>query len=310
MVDREVRLKTIGASLAFLASTLMYAAPLFAEPDCTPWQDSEATGRLDHDAIDESSGLAASRRHDGLHWTHNDSGGKARLFVMERDGTHVAEVNLEEAIDEAVDFEDIAVGPCEEGSDASCVYVADIGDNKEARGKVVIHRFREPDLPGDRPAEVAVDQADSIWFRYPGGARNAETLMVHPKTAALYVVEKVSKPASDVYEVLGDATEPDKPHTAKKRATIAPSDSGGLPNMITAGDIAPDGREFTLRTYLWTYTYCIDEDDDFDAVFEAEPVRSQTPLMVQSEALAYAPDGESLWLTSEGRGSVIYRLMR
>ena len=44
---------------------------------------------LEHEAIRESSGLAASRLRPGVFWTHNDSGDKPRLYAFDTAGTHL-----------------------------------------------------------------------------------------------------------------------------------------------------------------------------------------------------------------------------
>src|SRR5687768_1580235 len=50
--------------------------------------DVSRVGTLTHFAIRESSGLAASRRHPGVIWTHNDSG-TPFLFAIREDGTWI-----------------------------------------------------------------------------------------------------------------------------------------------------------------------------------------------------------------------------
>ena len=56
----------------------------------------------------EASGLAASRRTDGLIWTHNDSGGEPVLFALGTDGALRGKVRLEGVTNE--DWEDLASG--------------------------------------------------------------------------------------------------------------------------------------------------------------------------------------------------------
>ncbi|MFP4597265.1 MAG: hypothetical protein ACLFVJ_03375 [Persicimonas sp.] len=304
-------------SYLFLIGTLtaVLSADTATAQECVGWDNASRTGQLDHDAVDESSGLAASRRHDGLLWTHNDSGDSPRLFLMETDGTHVAQISLEGAA-KARDWEDMAIGPCEPDSNAeeaskeSCVYVGDFGDNRKNREHVVIYRFPEPALPEARPAKVEIQQTDAIWFTYPGGARNAEALMVHPKTAELYVVEKSSAAASKVYEVPNQPAAADKAHQASQVGELEFESMGGFGKMITAGDIAPDGSEFTVRTYLGIYTYCVGDDEDFEAALSTKPTAGRPPFMIQSEAMAYGADGRSVWMTSEGQPSPLYRLER
>ena len=51
-------------------------------------------GRLDHKLIPESSGVIASRRHDGVFWTHNDSGNGPTIFAIRRDGKLLGQYTL------------------------------------------------------------------------------------------------------------------------------------------------------------------------------------------------------------------------
>src|SRR5690606_29311603 len=83
-------------------------------------------GKVEYNEIKEASGLAASRRHSGMLWTHNDSGDEARIFLMTDNGKHAGEYFLEGV--EALDVEDIAVGPGPVDG-LSYIYLADFGDN-------------------------------------------------------------------------------------------------------------------------------------------------------------------------------------
>jgi len=91
--------------------------------------------------IGEASGLGASRIHEDVLYTHNDSGDSPRIFALALDGEVVAEIEMEDA--EAVDFEDMAVGPGPE-PDVSYVYVADMGNNFGERMSLQVYRFPEP----------------------------------------------------------------------------------------------------------------------------------------------------------------------
>ena len=55
----------------------------------------EAIATLANQAIDESSGIACSRRLDGAFWTHNDSGGDANIYLFDRTGRDLGACRLE-----------------------------------------------------------------------------------------------------------------------------------------------------------------------------------------------------------------------
>lgn len=122
--------------------------------------------------ITESSGLAASRIHPGVYWTHNDSDDGPFVFAVDsRTGETVATITMR-GIGEPRDVEAISLGP--DGN----LYVGDIGDNLDGSwDHVWIYRFPEP----KRLADATV-QATQFDVTYADGPRNAEALMVHPKT--------------------------------------------------------------------------------------------------------------------------------
>lgn len=293
-------------TLAAVAALLVVAPQSGAT--CPPFENGgEKMGELASDAIDESSGLAASRRHDGRFWTHNDSGGEARVFLIDHSGESGGVLDLEGV--EATDWEDIAVGPCESGGDRSCIYVADVGDNKRGRRSVSITRVPEPALPDEESDGWSTDEATTVEFTYPDGPRNAETLLVHPETAEMYVVEKTPRAKATVYRV-PRASEDDEAGVEAKAVSELEVDQSPVGGLITGGDVAPDGDTFTVRTYVKVFTFCVEDGEPFESAFEADPVVSFPRFTFQSEALAYGLDGESIWFTSEGKGAAVVRMDR
>ena len=133
--------------------------------------------------VRESSGVAASREHSGVLWTHNDSGGEPEVHAVDPTGRLLGRVRLTGA--ENKDWEDIALGPCPSGE---CLYIADIGDNRGSRKDVEIYRIPEPDL--NAPAGP---RAERFRVRYPDGPRDAEALFLLP-SGELFVISKESTP--------------------------------------------------------------------------------------------------------------------
>lgn len=71
--------------------------------------------------INEASGLAASRLHPGVLYTHNDSGDRARIFALDsEDGRMLAQYQVLPA--DHHDWEDMAVGVCPSEA-GSCIYI-------------------------------------------------------------------------------------------------------------------------------------------------------------------------------------------
>ena len=98
-------------------------------------------GTITDPALVEISGLAASRTVPGVLWANNDSGDGPRVYALSAAGELLGTYDLAGA--EAIDWEDIAVGP---GPDPSLhyVYVGDIGQNGGLRDQVEVYRVPEP----------------------------------------------------------------------------------------------------------------------------------------------------------------------
>lgn len=294
------------ALLIALSLLLASCSHAWADPLCEQRRPrGEKVATLSDDAIDESSGLAASWLDDEILWTHNDSGDEPRLWALRKDGQVLTELKLPSA--EAIDWEDMAIGPCEPGGQKPCLYIADTGDNLVKRETVTIYRVPEPDLGEDPPKLLTIDEVEVLEFRYEGGPRDAEALLVHPTTAQIWVIEKTGQQPAKVFSVpaIFDADE------VQEATPIAALDiPGALPilRLITAADISPDATQFTLRTYLEIYTFCA-SGDDFETAFHAEPVKTVVnPAMIQGESVTYDRKDWSLWLTSEQLPAPLVRI--
>lgn len=290
-----------AAPTLFTAAVLTAsAAGVRAESQCRAFDKGEEVAILADEEIQEASGLSASWLNPDLFWIHNDSGDAARLFAVDQAGQTVSVVQLDAAT--ARDWEDMAVGPCGADDPDPCIYVADIGDNNAERPTVSLVRFPEPRL-GDPPqASVTVDAFDRIEFTYADGPRDAEALLVHPTDARIFIVDKTPGDPSNMWLVdWEDGT------TATKVAATSTGEDFIFGNRVTGGDFAPDGSEFSIKTYGIVYTYC---GADPVQAFEEDP-SSVIPLnLKQSEALTYARDGSSIWITTEVVANIPAPLVR
>ena len=275
-----------------------------------PAPGAQVAFRFADPRIAESSGLASSSSGDVV-YTHNDSGDEARFFAVRLDGTTRTTYVLPDV--QARDWEDMARGPDEQGR--SSLWLGDIGDNNARRDLgILVHRLPEPDAT-DRE-QVTTDPPTSFRLRYPDGPGDAEALLVHPRTGRLYVVSKPLAGAAQVYAA-PEVLDPGGPNLltlvgeAPVQATGTPGGPGigGLANLlVTAGDIAPDGTRVALRTYTDLYEWTV-PGDDVAAAFTREPTVTPLPVTEQGEGLAYAPDGRSVLLSTEGSGSAVHRVV-
>jgi hypothetical protein len=249
----------------------------------------------------ELSGLAASRVHPNVLYTHNDSGDTARFFAIDTTGAVLAEVALAGAT--AVDWEDIAVGPCPAGS---CVYIADTGRNTEVRREYAIYRTPEPDLPRRRPgATAAATSTTTTYERFPfvyaDGPHDAESLVVDPATGAVYVVTKQFARAT-AYRVSPLAA--GAVLTASRVADVRlPS---GLLRLATGASAHPCEARFLLRTYDRLFEYRAAPGGSYESMFSAAPVELPTARELQGEAVGYDATGRGYYTVAEGAGPTLY----
>jgi len=154
-------------------------------------------GIIESEEIVEASGLAASRKNPGVLWTHNDSGGKSKVFAFDSLGKNLGHYLI--AGIQNRDWEDIAVGPGSiEGK--QYLYIGDIGDNSLTYTKKHIYRIPEPYVSVDQsPIDTILYNAERLVFQYPDGIHNSETLMIHPLSLDIYIVSKEKK--TKVYKV-------------------------------------------------------------------------------------------------------------
>ena len=166
-------------TLPRLSALLCLALPASAQEV----EGAEVALRLEDPRIYESSGLALSRRHPAVLWTHNDSGDEPRLYAVGSEGRTLATLTL--AGVEARDWEALAAGRDARGRPA--LFVGDIGDNQGVWPDVSVYRVAEPAQLRD-----ATVPAVRYRLRYADGSHNAEALLVDPRSNRLYVATKSS----------------------------------------------------------------------------------------------------------------------
>ena len=135
------------------------------------------------------------------------------------------------------DWEAIAVGPC--GS-ASCLHIADIGDNNGKRTHITIYRVPEPEGAGESAPVVDVFHAT-----YPDGPQDAEALLI-ARDGRIHVVTKGEKGPVAIYRF------PAQPQAGGRmrleRVGGGVSTKSDAESRVTDGAVSPDGQWVVLRT--------------------------------------------------------------
>ncbi|MDF3300480.1 WD40 repeat domain-containing protein [Streptomyces tropicalis] len=261
--------------LALLAGALLVG--VLATP--APAADGDGGFTIKDPRIKESSGLAASHLHPGIYWTHNDSDDGPYLYAVDsRTGRTVATVTLS-GIGRPRDVEAISIGPGNE------IYVGDIGDNLGGTwSHVWIYRLPEPKALRDQTV-----RATQYTVTYANGPRDAESLVVHPRTGRVYIIDK-KEDGGHLFEgpprLSASGTNVFRP--------IAPVDL-----WATDAAFSPDGRRLAVRGYFGGIAY------DFDGGRIRRTGQLNVPLQAQGESVTYSADGTKLLYGSEGADSPV-----
>lgn len=282
----------VGVANSITAGNSGYASPV-------------RLANLENQAVKESSGIAASRRNTEILWTHNDSGDGPFLYAFDRQGRHRGVWRVSGA--EAEDWEDMAIGPGPRPGQ-SYIYVGDIGDNSRKRNQITVYRVAEPavasrDANSTDKNPKATETTEAIRLKYPDGKYDAETLLVHPATADIYIITKAMAAAARVYKVRAP-----KPRSGV--LTLRYVGEVRFPNLlsgfITGGDISPDGHRVALCDYLGACELVLPQGRElaFDEIWKQSPVAiaigDYRGGRRQGEAICFRPDGRALLATSEG----------
>lgn len=276
------------------AAILIALLPFFLQSPSPLLQVSAgAPQRFQDRRIGESSGVIASRKHPGLLWTMNDSGGDPVLFLSDSTGARLGAFAIPGASN--VDWEALGRGPCDAGE---CLYIGDTGDNSERRTSVTLYRVPEPG-PSSPPGDGSAGAPATITVEYPDQAHDVEALYVEPD-ASVILVTKGRRGGVLTFRVPASGWAQRSMAKAVRVDSLPIQPNLRLGRVVTDAAISPDGRLVVIRTYreLWFFARTADGHLSLDAT---RPVCDLTGLQRQGEAVDWW-GGDRLVLTSE-RGS-------
>ncbi|MFJ6086389.1 WD40 repeat domain-containing protein [Streptomyces sp. NPDC092369] len=260
---------------ALIAGVLLVGA--FALPASAADGDKGFT--IKDSRITESSGLAASRLHPGIYWTHNDSDDGPYLYAVDSaTGETVARLTLT-GIGSPRDVEAISIGPDNQ------IYVGDIGDNLGGTWPYVwIYQLPEPKVLKDQTL-----RATQYVVKYSDGPRNAESLVVDPKTGRAYIIDK-NEDGGHLYE---------GPAKLSASGTNIFKPVATVDLWATDAAISPNGQQLAVRGYFGGIYY------DWNGGRIKRAGRLNVPLQGQGESVTYTDDGTKLMYGSEGSDSSV-----
>lgn len=291
--------------LPILGLLWLPTGPLHAQDAPRPWSEV----RLQSSELTESSGLAVCQHDPDLVWTHNDSGGKPRLYLFDRRQGALRGV-FELSGLQAVDWEDMCAF---EFGGRRFLAIGDVGDNQRRRKQVAIHIVEEPvpppaslystgellgrDLPNaPGPVVLPIRQRLTLEVTYPDGAVDCESLAYDPQNSRFLLLSKELFRCR-VFEVKWDTSQLPSTRAAQANATI-PCSAADLQTLkiplATAADLCPESHRLVICTY--GPAYLLERDDQ--GWSQQSMRRIQLPKRRQGEAIAFA-GADNLVVSSE-----------
>ena len=278
----------------------------------TAYQTPEDYFALPGTLLLEISGLAPSNLQDGLFWAHNDSGDAAQVYGVDEQGNHRATLLLNGVT--ARDFEDMASGSCPQ-SDAPCLYVADVGDNRHQRSNLHVYVIEEPSLEGlEHGTVLQRDVMHAFNLTFDGLKPNIEGFAVEQERKLGLLFEKTEDAAARLFtfSLTGDANQ----HVPTLGTFPNPAQEGlsGQNNLITSAAYHNTAKRLLLKTYGAIYEYRFFGGKTVDDLGDVEPVLVSTRPngRLQGEAITYSFGGDDVISASEDPmeqgGQTVYRM--
>lgn len=274
----------------------------------------EVLARVEAEPISEMSGIVKSRGRDNLYWVHNDSGDTARIFAINAQGENVMPTYSkfsyygEEAVEgkelwqgfvvlfaENVDWEDMT-------SDENYIYIADMGNNGNARQDLGIYLISEIDPTASTQSasikHMPVSYPEQQAF--PPGVWNFDSESLFSADGSLYVITKHKVPGSIFDWVSGANLYRLDTSFSDQDNILTLVDSNDDITAATSAEVSPDGQTLAVLTYtaLWLF----DKPDSGDAWLSSSfsKIDLDPDNVRQTEAVTWE-NNEVVLITNEQR---------
>jgi len=248
----------LGAIAGLVIAALSIPAPKVAAQSVLSLTPQ---AKVTHKPIDEMSGIARSRAYEGVYWVHNDSGDRPRIFPIRLDGSVIIPpfvsrrdssdrvedpavvyegVQIEGAVN--IDWEDIAI-------DGDTIYIADTGNNGNARRDLAVYVVKEPNpeatLQAHALKRIPVAYPDQKAF--PGDVWHFDCEAVFVFQGKLYFLTKHRAPrqlstpenGTKLYRL-------DTQHTDRVNMLTLVDSHSDLGGWVTAAAMSPDERTLAV----------------------------------------------------------------
>ncbi|MDH3591420.1 MAG: hypothetical protein OER88_06055 [Planctomycetota bacterium] len=240
---------------------LFFLTVALAQDARSPFVDA---GRIVHEPVDETSGIVRSPTYPGVFWVHNDSGDEPRLFAIDatgkallpdflKDRFHVGTTGeakeagkklwpgLKLLLAANIDWEDIALA---DGK----LYVADVGNNGNARRDLGVYVVNEPN---PRARDVArplthLPVRFSDQTVYPAKEWHFDCEAVFVSDGKLYFLTKHRANRQHNRGAMGTKLYRLDTAFTDKENVLTKIDTHERLAMPTAADLSPDGTKLAV----------------------------------------------------------------
>ena len=265
--------------------------------------------------VSEISGMALSRRADGLLWVINDSDHGATLYALDARG----DVQHAVAVDGVAntDWEDLDAFTLD-GRDY--LLVADTGDNGGLRKELALVVVAEPEGPAPASRESRVAPAWTIRVRWPDGPRDCEASAVDPARREVLLLSKKRVPAQLFRVPLDPPANPAEVRVAQQIALVEHIPQPTAEQLardhafwrwrgqVTGMDLDPAGLRLAVLTYMDGFVYTRSAGESWQDALQRAPQRLGVTTLPQGEAIAFDRHGRAIWTTSEKIPAPLIRL--
>lgn len=227
-----------------LLQTAVFAGLSLMEPEDA--FHPEPIGQIQEVRVEESSGLALSRQHPGLWWTHNDSGHTNHLFPMSETGEVLGPpVEIRGAVN--IDWEDLAA------DDRGQIWISDLGNNRNRRRNLKVYVIDElVPVDGVFPESVPVKRVIRVRYpdqkAFPPQQRNFDSEGIFVRDQILYVLTKHrSDTDTKLYRLVDEGGEEEQ--------VLEYIQTFPEMGMVTGAALHPEGRRLAVLTYTGVWLF-------------------------------------------------------
>jgi len=300
-------IKHIICLSVILSALLCTVEPGYGEL-CSKWDKGKNTGQLDSSVIKEASGIAVSTKYPGRLYHVNDSGGGPYFYTTDITGNQTKKIKIEGYKNRRSDFEDLSLGRC--SSNNTCLFIADIGDNREKREYVELIVIEELENYGSSVAPAA-----RIKLVYPDRAHNAEGIAVHPNGDIYILTKEEDLDKMEAYPSKLYRLDYRKRKSAGKEPVLLEyvgdidlpalvPEASAYGQLSTSFDISPDGKRFIILTYEDALEFNLDLSES--KIIDTKDMKAGVDYSIininslpQQESVSYLPGGSGFIYNTE-----------